>query len=188
MVESETADLARIYELAQQIPESKREEIQGLVKSYARVVVEEEWPLMEQDRFSPRAQALADNLRSTIQEFEPRTTTEQIIYTQELEAVSDLDKDRVTRLVDARLHLPVTLWVALVGLAVCMLLFSWLLGVEDIRLHMFGVSLLMAGIALVFCTIFVLSRPHGTVVRIQPQPFEVLLDKFEGNSKGSTVL
>jgi hypothetical protein len=100
--------------------------------------------------------------------------------------VSDLDKDRVTRLIDARSHLPLTLWVALVGLAVCMLLFSWLLGIEDIRLHMFRVSVLMAGIALVFCTIFVLSRPYGTVLRIQPQPFEVLLDKFEGNGKGST--
>ena len=74
------------------------------------------------------------------------------------------------------------------GLAICMLLFSWLLGVEVVRLHMFGVSLLMAGIALVFCTIFVLSRPYSTVLRIQPQPFEVLLDKFEGNNKGSTAL
>jgi hypothetical protein len=182
-VQSETADLARIYELAQQLPESKREEIQGLAESYARVVVEQEWPLLPQGRFSPRAQELSDDLRSAIQEFEPSTTTEQIIYTQELNAVSDLDEDRETRLLDARLRLPDILWVALVGLTICMLIFSWLLGVEAIRLHMLGVSVLMAGIALVLCTIFLLERPYGTVLRVQPQPFEVWLRAVEGTSQ-----
>jgi hypothetical protein len=118
-VQSETVALARIYELAQQLPESKREEIQGLAESYARVVVEEEWPLLPQGRSSPRAQELSDDLRSAIQEFDPSTTTEQIIYTQELNAVNDLDEDRETRLLDARLRLPDILWVALVGLTIC---------------------------------------------------------------------
>jgi hypothetical protein len=186
VVQSESADLARIYELAQQLPQAKREEIQGLAESYARVVVEEEWPLMRQGRFSPRAQALADELRSAIQAFEPSTATEQIIYTQELNAVNDLDESRETRLLDARLRLPLILWVALVGLSICMLLFSWLLGIEATRLHMLGVSVLMAGIALVFCTIFVLARPYGTVLRIQPQPYEAWLHHIEGTSQGTS--
>jgi hypothetical protein len=94
------------------------------------VVVEEEWPLLPQGRSSPRAQELSDDLRSAIQEFDPSTTTEQIIYTQELNAVNDLDEDRETRLLDARLRLPDILWVALVGLTICMLILSWLLGIE----------------------------------------------------------
>jgi len=57
VVQSETADLARIYALAQQLPEPKREEIQGLTETYARAVVKEEWPLMRRGRFSPRAGA-----------------------------------------------------------------------------------------------------------------------------------
>ncbi len=126
---------------------------------------------MPQGRSSPRAQELSDDLRSAIQEFDPSTTTEQIIYTQELNAVNDLDEDRETRLLDARLRLPDILWVALVGLTICMLILSWLLGIEAIRLHMLGVSVLMAGIALVLCTIFVLARPYGSVLRVQPQPF-----------------
>jgi hypothetical protein len=187
-VQSESADLARIYELAQQLPEAKREEIQGLAESYARVVVEQEWPLLKQGRFSPHAQELSDDLRSAIQEFEPSTTTEQIIYTQELNAVNDLDKDRETRLLDARLRLPAILWVALAGLTICMLIFSWLLGVEAIRLHMLGVSVLMAGIALVLCTIFILERPYGAVLRITPQPIEVWLHKIEGTSQGTSPI
>jgi len=45
-VQSESGALARIYELSQRLPESKREEIQGLAESYACVVVEKEWPLL----------------------------------------------------------------------------------------------------------------------------------------------
>lgn len=86
-------------------------------------------------------------------------------------------------MLDARLSLPAILWVALVGLAICMLLFSWLLGVEAIRLHMLGVSVLMGGIALVFCTIFVLARPYGTALRVRPQPFETWLHQIEGTDR-----
>jgi hypothetical protein len=61
---------------------------------------------MRQGQTSPHAQALTDELRSAIQEFEPSTTTEQLIYAQELDAVNDLDKSREARVLDARLHLP----------------------------------------------------------------------------------
>lgn len=181
-VQSEASDVARIYKLAQSFPESKREEIQGLAESYARVVVEEEWPLMRQGQSSPRAQALANELRIAIQEFKPATTVEQLIYTQELDAVNDLDRSRTTRLLDVRLHLPPVLWIALIGLSTNMLLFSCLIGVKDTRLHMLGVAALIAGIALVLLTIGILDRPFGTQWRVGPQPFELVLQEFEGTS------
>jgi hypothetical protein len=178
-VQNEAADVARVYELAQQLPESKREEIRGLAESYARVVVEEEWPLMRQGRSSPRAQTLADELRSAIQEFEPATSTEQAIYAQELVAVNDLDESRATRLLDVRQRLPPILWIALVGLSMNILLFACLVGLEDTRLHMLGVSMLAGGIALVFFTIVVLDRPFGTEFRLGPEPFELVLRAIE---------
>jgi hypothetical protein len=182
-VQHEAEDVSRIYALAQQLPESKRNEIQGLAESYARVVVEEEWPLMRQSRSSLRAQALAEELRSAVQEFEPTTSAQQSLYAQELIAVNDLDNDRATRLLDMRQRLPPILWIALLGLSVPMLLFACLVGIEDTRLHMLGVSALAAGIALVLCTIAVLDRPFGTEFRVGPQPFELVLHQIEGSDK-----
>jgi hypothetical protein len=147
------------------------------------VVVEEEWPPMRQGQTSPHAQALTDELRSAIQEFEPSTTTEQLIYAQELDAVNDLDKSREARVLDARLHLPPILWTTLLGFSINMLSFSCLVGIEDTRLHMFGVSVLMAGIALVLCTIFVLERPFGTAFQVGPQAFEMLVHTIEGTGQ-----
>jgi hypothetical protein len=181
-VQSEAADVERIYDLAQELPESKREEIQGLAQSYVRVVVEQEWPLMRQGQTSPRAQALADNLRSAIQEFKPTTTNEQVIYAQELDAVNDLDKDRVIRLLDVGHGLPLLLWIALFLLAIPMLLFACLMGIEDTPLHMLGVATLVGGMAVVLITIFALDHPFGTEFRVGPQPFEVVLHKIEGTS------
>jgi hypothetical protein len=179
-VESEAADVARIYKLAQELPESKREEIQGLAESYVRVVVEQEWPLMRQGQSSPRAQAIADNLRSAIQEFKPTTTNEQEIYSQEIDAVNDLDRDRVTRLLDVRHGMPPLLWVALLILSIPMLLFACLMGIDDTQLHMLGVAALVGGIAVVMITIIALDHPFGTEFRIGPEPFEFVLHKIEG--------
>ena len=65
-VQSEAGDVEQIYHLAQPLPEPKREQIQGLAKSYACVVIDEEWSLMRQGRWSPRADALAHELRGSI--------------------------------------------------------------------------------------------------------------------------
>jgi hypothetical protein len=146
------------------------------------VVVEEEWSLMRQGQASPRAQVLADNLRSAIQEFKPTTNNEQVVYAQELDAVNDLDEDRVTRLLDVGQGLPPLLWIALFILVIPMLLFSCLVGIEDTRLHMLGVAALVGGIAVVMITIFALDNPFGTEFRVGPQPFEFVLHKIEGTS------
>jgi hypothetical protein len=44
---------------------------------YARVVVEEEWPMMKQGQTSPRADSLLRQLRLELLEFDPRTRGEQ---------------------------------------------------------------------------------------------------------------
>jgi hypothetical protein len=53
-VESEANELAGIYFLADRFSEPDRARVQDLARSYARAVVEEEWPLMERDEMSPR--------------------------------------------------------------------------------------------------------------------------------------
>ena len=135
---------------------------------------------MRQGRASPRAQALANELRSAIQGFEPATSAQQSIYAQELSAANELDSDRATRLLAVRPRLPPILWIALLGLTVPMLLFAWLVGIEDTSLHMVGVAAFAGGVALILFTIAVLDRPFGTDARIGPQPFELVVHEIGG--------
>ena len=84
----EASNLEAIYRLAQQLPESDRDRVQQLAQSYARVVIDEEWPLLAHGQASPHAQSTADELQQSIQKFEPNTVAEEALYTQMLEPIS----------------------------------------------------------------------------------------------------
>jgi hypothetical protein len=183
-VQSEAAEVEEIYRLAEQLPQPKRDQIQGLVTSYARVVVDEEWPLMGQGRTSLRADALRDELHRSIQEgYKTSTGTEQAFFGQQLDEVDELDEAREARLLDARQRLPSILWIALVGLAINMMGFSFLVGMESRRLHLLTVGALATGITLVLFTIGILDRPFGTDFGVEAQPFELVLHEIEGNGQ-----
>jgi hypothetical protein len=51
----EANELAAVFWIAHALPEPQARHVQELARSYARVVVEEEWPLMRQGKASPKA-------------------------------------------------------------------------------------------------------------------------------------
>src|SRR5918992_34998 len=83
--DQEAGELAEIFWVADRLPESEGHHIQELVRSYARVVVEEEWPLMRQGKSSQKAWALLDEIRSEVQDFQPSTPAQTVLYEQGLE-------------------------------------------------------------------------------------------------------
>jgi hypothetical protein len=182
-VAREAGSVEELYWLAEQFPEPERDQIQELAASYARVVVDEEWPLMRQGQESPRAGALADELRRSIQDFEPSTDAEQALYTQGLERVHDLEEDREVRLLNVREGLPPILWIALVILGIDTIIFTYFVGMENTRLHMLAVGALATGIALILYTISALDHPFGTDFRVGPDAFELVLRTIEGNGE-----
>jgi hypothetical protein len=137
---------------------------------------------MREERTSPRADALIVELRSAIQVgYRTSTGAEQDFLGDELDVMDQLDNDRETRLLAVHQRLPSILWVALVVLAIAIMGFSSLAGMENRRLHLLTVGTLATGITLVLFTIAILDRPFSTDFRVQPQPFELLLQELEGN-------
>ena len=182
-VQSEAGDIEQVYRLAQPLPEAKREQIQGLATSYARAVIEEEWPLMRHGKWSPRADNLADELRGSIQDgYMNGTDVERGFFSEELSAMEDLEEDRDARVIAVHTGLPPILWVALIVLGVSMIGLSLMIGMESHRLHVITVGTLATGIALVLFTMAVLDRPFGTDFRVGPEPFELVLHEIEGSA------
>jgi Protein of unknown function (DUF4239) len=179
-MQSEAGNVEEIYRLAEPLPEPKQEQIQGLAASYARVVVDEEWPLMREDKTSPRAAALIEELRGSIQEgYRTSTGAQQDFFGEELDVMDQLDEDRDTRLLAVHQRLPSILWIALVVLAIATIGFSSLAGMQNRRLHLLTVGVLATGITLALFTIGVLDRPFGTDFRVGPQPFELVLHEID---------
>jgi Protein of unknown function (DUF4239) len=177
--EREAAHVEALYQLAGSFPELERGRIQDLAASYARVVVEEEWPMMQQGRTSPRAEDLAAELQRSIQDFEPRTEAEQALQSEGLTQVDDLDEERALRLLEVREGIPPILWVVLIVGGVITVAFTYLFGMETPWLHMLAVAALTVIVSLILYTIAVLEYPFDDEARVEPDAFELVLREIE---------
>jgi hypothetical protein len=177
---SEANELAEIFWLADRLPASKGQQIQLLARSYAEVMVEEEWPMMEQGRAgSPRAWALVDDIRQTVQGYEPRTEGEQVLYQEAMDRVHDFADARRMRLEEAEEGIPTILWVVLVIGGISTVGFTYLFGMENTWAHRLMVATLAMVIALVLFTVGAMEYPFSGGARIGPGAFELILNRFE---------
>jgi hypothetical protein len=184
-VVSEAGALRSLYYRTEQFPQPQRDQIQELLISYGRVVVDEEWPLMHKGQTSPKAEQLDQEITMSIHSFEPNTSAEQTLYAQALQRVHDLNQNRDTRLLYAQKGLPPIMWVVVVVLAVTIVLFTYIFGMESARLHWLAVAVLTAALAFTLFTIIVLDQPFGGDLRVGPEAFEIALKDIGSSKQGS---
>ncbi len=182
-VEGEADSVADIAWLAHRLPETERYQLQELARAYAQEVVDEEWPLMEQgikgQRGTPEAWNLIDDMRATLQDFEPSTEAEQELYAEGLDRISRFGDARRMRIVAAKEGLPGVLWAVLVFGAVVAVGFTYLFGMRNTWAHRLMVMSLTAVIVLVLFTIGVMEHPFSGGVSVQPDAFDLILERFE---------
>jgi hypothetical protein len=186
-VETEANALAEIAWLAHALPEPEGRELQELCRSYAEEVVNVGWPLMEQgetpslerSQESSRGWVLIDDIRATIQGYEPRTAAEEQLYAEGLDQVQRLADGRRDRLVQAEEGLPTVLWVVLIVAGIVVVGFAFLFGLENTGTHALMVVALAGVIALVLFTIAAMEHPFSGGARVGPDAFELVLDRLE---------
>ena len=182
-VANEAGDVRALYYLAAQFPEPQRKQIQDLATSYARAVIDEEWPLMGKGQASPRATALNQEITKSVSGLQPSTSPEQTLYSQALQRAHELNQDRTIRLLYASKGLPPILWIVLGILAVIIILFTYFLGMESALLHILAVAALTAGLAFTMFTTIALDQPFGGDLRVSPDAFEIVLNELEADSQ-----
>ena len=179
--DQEGNELAGIYWLANTFPDSKRRQVQELARSYARVVIDEEWPMMADGQASPHAWTLMDQLRESIQSSEVSTPAEQVLYDQGLTRVHQLAGARRLRLLDASTYVPTILWVILISGGVITVCFTYLFGLEKTWPHVLMVGALAVIVASALFTIYTLEYPFAGEARVTPDALEEDLQRFEGS-------
>lgn len=179
--ENEANELAELYWLAQELPEPQRGQLQDLAQSYATVVIEEEWTLMEKGQASPRAWALADDMRSSVYALDPNTAAGQVRYEEGLDQIRNLVDQRRLRLLEASEGIPNILWCVLLIGGVIVVGFTYLFGLENTISHTLMIASLAAIISLVLFTIYSLDHPYGGITRVDSSAFELVLDSIERN-------
>jgi hypothetical protein len=178
--DQEGAALTALYFHANALPDSDRRQIQQLAKSYAQVVIDEEWPMMQEGQSSPHAWALTDQLRESIQNVEHSTAAEQALYLDGLTRVHELEDARRQRLFEAKTHIPMILWVILLAGGMVTVGFTYLFGLTNTRVHMLMVVTLAAVISSILFTIYTLEQRYSGDIQLPPDAFELALQRFEG--------
>jgi hypothetical protein len=181
IAESEAAAVEQVYHLAGRLPDSERSRIQELAVSYSEGVVEKEWALMREGRSSPRAETLLDELRHSVQSYEPQTDAQDALYAEALAEVDELEENREFRLVAVSEGIPYIMWVVLVIGGVLTIAFTYLFGMESIWLHAVAVAGLTILLSLILHAIGILDYPFNSGVRVHPDAFEQVLRQIGGN-------
>jgi len=175
----EANELAGIFWFAHALPQPQGRHIQELARSYAQVVVEDEWPLMAQGKTSPKAWATLDELRGTILGLDPPTGAQLVRYNQVLEQLHGLGDARRERLLAANEGLSTILWVVLIGGGVITVAFTYLFGLDNTSVHTLMVAALAMILSLSLFTVAALDYPFKGDVRIHPAAFEQVLERFQ---------
>ena len=134
---------------------------------------------MEQEKSSPRAWDLLNEMRASLQNFDPSTPEERIVYEQSLERMRDLADVRRDRLLEAEQGLPAILWVVLITGGIVVVGFTDLFGLDSNAIHLLMVASLALAIALVLFTVAALNYPFKGDITIGPDAMEHVLVRFE---------
>jgi hypothetical protein len=179
----EANELAGIFYWAHALPQPEGRHIQEFVRSYDRVVVEEEWPLMAQGKSSPQAWDTLDELRGTILGLQPpkgaqQRGYDQMRYEEMLEQLHDLGNARRERLLAAEQGLPAILWVVLILGGVITVGFTYLFGLQNTLVHLLMVAALALIVSMSLFTVAALDYPFKGDIHIHPTAYENDLERF----------
>jgi uncharacterized membrane protein YraQ (UPF0718 family) len=182
----EANELAAVFWLAHGLPEPEGRHIQELARDYARVVVRQEWPLMEHGKSSAKAYELLDGMRASVEALHPTNNAQTVLYDNLIQRLHELGDARRARLLEAEEGLPAILWAVLLVGGVITVSFTYLFGLRSTVVHVLMVAALALIIGLVLFTVAALDYPFRGDVRIGPDAFEQALGSFE-NSKLSDL-
>lgn len=180
-VEREASELADVFRLAHPLPDPEGRQLQELARSYAQVVVDEEWALMAQGRTSPRAWDLLDEMTIGLENVEVRTSAQQVLYAEALDRINELADARNARLVEAGEGIPAILWGVLIVGGITVVGFSYLFGLDNTLAHKLMAAALTLLISSILFSIGLLEHPFSGDVRVGPEAFELVLERFESS-------
>jgi Ni/Fe-hydrogenase subunit HybB-like protein len=172
---TEADQLSNVYWIARGLPAPQGLAIEDLTLRYAHTVIDREWPLMNEGKSSPVAQALLTQIRAGVFRFSPRTSQQQVLYEQAVVSVNGLTAARSDRLDAITEEVPEPIWVALIVGAVIVVAFCLLFGLKSMAVHIGMVLAIAALITICLILIKDMQFPFSGNPHVGPEAFEVFL-------------
>lgn len=178
IADREASQLSDLHRLAQALPAGHQGALILSLENYCKLVVDEEWPLMDQRRSSAKAHEQLLQIWRNGQALDPGTEREKIIVGKIVDTLPNLNDARRGRLLAARSSLPKPLWFVLIAGAVITIGFSYLFGIRSAIAHNMITIFLAASIGLGLFLIAALEGPFSGSLRLSPEAFTAVLESW----------
>ena len=179
IVEREANAVADLYRGVDGFADVDRDHLRERLRTYARTVVDDEWPLLARGRTSERAWEALDAVWVAYLALDPRTGRETAAYEEALDQLDALGDARQERLLASRATIPFVLWLALIGGGAITIGFSYFFGTGNEHAHALMTASLAGVIGLVLYVIIAMAAPYSGDVAVSPEAFQQTLETFE---------
>lgn len=170
--ESEANSLADLYRDAEVLGPPYNAAIREKILKYIKLVLEEEWPLMQQGTVP---QSVIEDVRSIWYEYykiEPKTEREKIWLAESVSKLNEFTSLRLKRIYNSSDTLSPIMWALLyIGAAISIgfLSFFW---VENLKLHIIVVTSVAALIGFMLYLIQALDSVYWGDISVRPEALE----------------
>jgi hypothetical protein len=173
--EAEALIVAQQFETAQFLPPSARRPLGDQLVCYARYVVHQSWPLLEDGTHGDEVNPWGVALFRTLKTVDPKTAPEQAAYGKWLDQTTDRESARQDRIHGAVGVIPIALWIVLFLTAA--VIFWFMLFFADSGERWFVQATLIGAVtAIIVSTLLLigsLDNPfHGGVGGLKPVAME----------------
>jgi len=144
-----------------------------LLRSYARLSIDQEWADMRRGRVSDEARAMFDSMFRAVSLLQPQTERHAALMPEIWARTNELLKQRRDRLYAAEAQVPETLWFVVIVGTLMTIAATYVLPWSRFNLSVIGA--LSFSMGLVFFFIIAMDRPFAGKESIDAAPFELTL-------------
>jgi hypothetical protein len=148
-----------------------------LLRTYARTVVNDEWPAMRKGQRSDAAWVAFEQVFSAIGRLDPDTAHETALMPEIWELANELLKHRRERLYASEAEVPSTLWIVVVAGTLLTITTTYIF--PRTAFNTTAVGVLSLSLGLVFFFIIAMNRPFAGRESISPHPIASALAKMD---------
>ena len=177
-VSEEVASLEVLQRASLLYPEPYRTEVDRLVREYARLVADREWPDQGAGKHPSAAKFKFAEIHRLLGDFEPTNKADEMHHAEVLRQLTRASEARRTRIHATANSLPTVVWIVLlVGAALALTGATLFVTVDDLALHLVLVAIMAAFVGLVVFVTVALDHPFQGAVTPSAEGFRLIADR-----------
>ncbi len=175
-VAKEANSLGALYRDLDGYPAGLRYEAENLLREYAKVVIETEWPAHRNGNVLDLGDAILENFENKIMAFEPARESEKIAHAEVIQSLGELVGNRSFRVQSVQVALPGVLWaVVLIG-AVINIGITYFFWLDNVCLHSLLVVAFSSALAMLIFLTAAMDNPFRGEFSVSSEAFQYVLD------------